>query len=58
MFLADDVGRLLCVLQGMSRLSEVWKYSKGSRVSTESNYQAMAIQRLGYRFDWPDKPTI
>jgi hypothetical protein len=34
----------------MSRLSEVWKYSKGSSVSTESNYQAMAIQRLG--IDW------
>jgi hypothetical protein len=28
-------------------LSEVWKYSKGSSVSIESNYQAMAIQRMG-----------
>jgi hypothetical protein len=54
MFLADDVGGLLCVLQGVSRLSEVWKYSKGSSVSTESHYQALAIQRLGYRLDWPD----
>jgi hypothetical protein len=24
----------------------------------ESNYQAMAIQRMGYRFDWPDKSSI
>jgi hypothetical protein len=26
---------------------EFWKYSKGSSVSIESNYQAMAIQRMG-----------
>jgi hypothetical protein len=31
----------------MSRLSEVWKHSKGPSISSESNYQAMAIQRMG-----------
>jgi hypothetical protein len=53
-FLADDVGGLLWVLQRMSRLSEVWKYSESSCISIKSHYQAMAIQGLGHRLDWPD----
>jgi hypothetical protein len=35
----------------MSRLSEVWKYSENSSISSKSYYQAMAIQRMGNRFD-------
>jgi hypothetical protein len=42
----------------MSRLSEVWEYPKSSSISFESYYQAMAIQRMGYRFDWPNKSFI
>jgi hypothetical protein len=40
----------------MSRLPKIWKYSKGSCISTKSHYQAMAIQGLGYRLDWPINP--
>jgi hypothetical protein len=32
--------------------------SKGPSISSESNYQAMTIQRMGYRFDWPNKSSI
>jgi hypothetical protein len=32
--------------------------SKGPSIISESNYQAMAIQRMGYRFDWPNKSSI
>jgi hypothetical protein len=35
----------------MSGLPEVWKYSKGPRISIKSHYQAMAIQGLGYRLE-------
>jgi hypothetical protein len=52
MLLADDIRGLLWVLQGMSRLPEVWKYSKGPRVGVKSHHQAMAIQGLGDRPDW------
>jgi hypothetical protein len=37
----------------VSILSKVWKYSESSSISFESYYQAMAIQRMGHRFDWP-----
>jgi hypothetical protein len=37
----------------MSGLPKVWKYSKGPRINIESHHQAMAIQGLGYRLDWP-----
>jgi hypothetical protein len=58
MLLADDARGLLWVLQRFSRLLEVWEYPKSSSISFESHYQAMAIQSMGYRFDWPDKSSI
>jgi hypothetical protein len=42
----------------LSRLSEVWKYTKSPSISSESYYQVVAIQRMGYRFDWPNKSSI
>jgi hypothetical protein len=38
---------LLQILQGMPRVSEVWKHSKSSSISDEPNNQAMAVQGLG-----------
>jgi hypothetical protein len=58
MLLADDAGGLLWILQGVSRLSKVWKYPESSSISFQSYYQAMAIQRIGYRFDWLNKSSI
>jgi ribosomal protein L33 len=36
----------------VSILSKVWKYSESSGISFESYYQAMAIQRMGYRLEF------
>jgi hypothetical protein len=58
LLLADNAGGLLRILQGMSRLLEVWKYSESSNISFESYYQAMAIQGMGNRFDWPNKSSV
>jgi hypothetical protein len=58
MLLADNAGGLLSILQGIPRLFEVWKYSESSIISSKSYYQAMAIERMGNRFDWPNKSSI
>jgi hypothetical protein len=44
--------------KGCQDCQEVYEYSKSSSVNAESYYQAMAIQRMGYRFDWPNKSSI
>jgi hypothetical protein len=58
MLLADDVGGVLRVLQRVLGLSKVREYPKSSGISFESYYQTMTIQRMGYRFDWPNKSSI
>jgi hypothetical protein len=58
MLLADNVGRLLLILQGVPRLSEVWKYSQSPSISSKPYYQAMTNQRMGNRLDWPNKSSI
>jgi hypothetical protein len=35
-------------------LEDCFEYYKSSCICTKSHYQAMAIQGLGYRLDWPD----
>ena len=46
-FLADDVGRLIHILQGLPRMSEVWKRAKSSCVNHESHNQVVAVLEDG-----------
>jgi hypothetical protein len=43
LFLTDNARRLFQILQGLSELSKVWKYSKVSIIGYEPHYQAMAV---------------
>ena len=45
--MADDVGRLLHILQGLPRMSEVWERAKSSCVSHESHNQVVAFRGWG-----------
>jgi hypothetical protein len=56
--MAHHDGRLFSLLQGLQRVSKVWKYLACTCCYASSYYQTMAFSWLGARLYWPNLSPI